>query len=43
MNRAGSDRNERLADSNAHGEWASTFAWGFAVLAAVVIWAVSAH
>ena len=46
MNAPGTDRDERLANSNAQGEWASTYAWGFAVLAAlaaVVIWALTAH
>jgi hypothetical protein len=46
MNARSTDRDERLADSNAQAEWASNFAWGFAVLAAlaaVFIWALSAR
>ena len=36
-------RDERRAQMNADGEWASTYAWGFAVLtalAALFLWAV---
>lgn len=43
MATSGNNRDEQRAQINADGEWASTYAWGFAVLTAltaVFLWSL---